>query len=91
MFHYKVKSWHILLQGAGKTNVALLTMLREIGKHVNPDHTIRTDEFKIIYIAPMKSLVQEMVGSFGAVSIMYRKSHSILKIRNLFKISERCV
>lgn len=51
--------------GAGKTNVALLTMMRELGKHINPDGTIRADEFKIIYIAPMRSLVQEMVGSFG--------------------------
>ena len=50
--------------GAGKTNVALLTMLREIGKHVNPDGSINTDDFKIIYVAPMRSLVQEMVGNF---------------------------
>lgn len=51
--------------GAGKTNVALLTMMRELGKHIDPDGTIRADEFKIVYIAPMRSLVQEMVGSFG--------------------------
>ncbi|BES87457.1 U5 small nuclear ribonucleoprotein 200 kDa [Nesidiocoris tenuis] len=51
--------------GAGKTNVALLCMLREIGKHINEDGTINVDEFKIIYVAPMRSLVQEMVGSFG--------------------------
>lgn len=52
--------------GAGKTNTALLCMMREIGKHVNPeDGTIQVDQFKIIYIAPLKSLVQEMVGSFG--------------------------
>ncbi|KAJ8874388.1 hypothetical protein PR048_025237 [Dryococelus australis] len=51
--------------GAGKTNVALLCMLREIGKHINADGTINTDEFKIIYVAPMRSLVQEMVGNFG--------------------------
>ena len=50
--------------GAGKTNVALLTIMHEIGKHINPDGTINTDEFKIIYVAPMRSLVQEMVGSF---------------------------
>jgi pre-mRNA-splicing helicase BRR2 len=43
----------------------MLTMLREIGKHVNDDGTIRADEFKMIYIAPMKSLVQEMVGNFS--------------------------
>ncbi|XP_043940140.1 U5 small nuclear ribonucleoprotein 200 kDa helicase isoform X2 [Protopterus annectens] len=51
--------------GAGKTNVALMCMLREIGKHINMDGTINVDEFKMIYIAPMRSLVQEMVGSFG--------------------------
>ena len=51
--------------GAGKTNIAVLTMVREIGKHMNSDGSIRKDEFKIIYIAPMRSLVQEMVGSFG--------------------------
>merc|ERR1719220_1084661 len=51
--------------GAGKTNVALLTMLHEIGKHVNEDGTINCDEFKIIYIAPMKSLCAEMTGNFG--------------------------
>ncbi|XP_071827411.1 U5 small nuclear ribonucleoprotein 200 kDa helicase-like isoform X1 [Apostichopus japonicus] len=50
--------------GAGKTNVALLTILREIGKNINTDGTINTEAFKIIYIAPMKSLVQEMVGNF---------------------------
>ncbi|ELU09831.1 hypothetical protein CAPTEDRAFT_222545 [Capitella teleta] len=50
--------------GAGKTNVALLTMMREIGKHINPDGTINTDDFKIIYVAPMRSLVSEMVGNF---------------------------
>jgi pre-mRNA-splicing helicase BRR2 len=53
--------------GAGKTNVALLTILREIGKHINLDGTINTEEFKIIYIAPMRSLVQEMVGNFSKV------------------------
>ena len=40
--------------GAGKTNVALLTMLHEIGKHVNEDGTINADSFKIIYVAPMR-------------------------------------
>ncbi|XP_017759104.1 PREDICTED: putative U5 small nuclear ribonucleoprotein 200 kDa helicase [Eufriesea mexicana] len=51
--------------GAGKTNVALLCMMREIGKHINADGTINADEFKIIYVAPMRSLVQEMVGTFS--------------------------
>ena len=54
--------------GAGKTNVALLTILREIGKHINLDGTINLEEFKAIYVAPMKSLVQEMVANFTKVS-----------------------
>ena len=53
------------MQGAGKTNVAVLTILREIGKHVNDDGNINADLFKCIYIAPMRSLVQEMVGNFS--------------------------
>ncbi|KAG9508941.1 small nuclear ribonucleoprotein helicase, partial [Fragariocoptes setiger] len=51
--------------GAGKTNVAVLTMMREIGKHVNSDNTINANDFKIIYIAPMRSLVSEMVANFS--------------------------
>uniref|UniRef100_A0A674AV11 U5 small nuclear ribonucleoprotein 200 kDa helicase n=1 Tax=Salmo trutta TaxID=8032 RepID=A0A674AV11_SALTR len=42
-----------------------MAMLREIGKHINLDGTINLDDFKIIYVAPMRSLVQEMVGSFS--------------------------
>ncbi|CAL4236523.1 unnamed protein product, partial [Meganyctiphanes norvegica] len=51
--------------GAGKTNVALLTMLREVGKNTNSDGTINGDAFKIIYVAPMRSLVTEMTQNFG--------------------------
>lgn len=47
-----------------------MAMLREIGKHINLDGTINVDDFKIIYIAPMRSLVQEMVGSFSKVSLV---------------------
>lgn len=53
--------------GAGKTNVAVLTILQEISKHINLDGTINTSEFKVIYIAPMRSLVQEMVMNFSKV------------------------
>ncbi|KAA0201441.1 hypothetical protein HAZT_HAZT004460 [Hyalella azteca] len=51
--------------GAGKTNVALLTILREIGKATNADGTINGDTFKIIYVAPMRSLVTEMTQNFS--------------------------
>ena len=32
---------------------------------MQPDGSIAADEFKCIYVAPMRSLVQEMVGSFS--------------------------
>jgi pre-mRNA-splicing helicase BRR2 len=52
--------------GSGKTNVAMLAMLREIGKNRNPETgEILLDDFKIVYIAPLKALVQEQVGNFG--------------------------
>ncbi|ROT36775.1 pre-mRNA-splicing factor brr2 [Sodiomyces alkalinus F11] len=52
--------------GSGKTNVAMLTILREIGKNRNPQTgEIDLDAFKIVYIAPLKALVQEQVGNFG--------------------------
>ncbi|KAJ9142130.1 Pre-mRNA-splicing factor brr2 [Pleurostoma richardsiae] len=52
--------------GSGKTNVAMLTILREIGKNRDPETgDIDLDAFKIVYIAPLKALVQEQVGNFG--------------------------
>jgi len=51
--------------GAGKTNVALLCMLHEIGQHIRSDGKINLNEFKIVYVAPMKALVQECVQNFG--------------------------
>lgn len=55
--------------GAGKTNVAMLAILRELKRHVDPD-TLRVGEnsgetFKIVYVAPMKALASEMVDNFG--------------------------
>eukprot|EP01132_Coremiostelium_polycephalum_P002462 gene2462-3044_t len=49
---------------AGKTNVAMLTILHEIGLHIH-NGVLDRDSFKIVYIAPMKSLVQEMVSNFS--------------------------
>ncbi|KAF7294831.1 putative ATP dependent RNA helicase [Mycena indigotica] len=53
--------------GAGKTNVAMLTILNELGKHRDEETgKFDLDAFKIVYIAPMKALVQEMVGNFSS-------------------------
>ena len=52
--------------GSGKTNVAMLTILREIGKNRNPETgQVMLDDFKIVYISPLKALVQEQVGNLG--------------------------
>ncbi|KAF7968038.1 hypothetical protein HWV62_32144 [Athelia sp. TMB] len=52
--------------GAGKTNVAMLTILNEMSKwRDEATGTFALDQFKIVYIAPMKALVQEMVGNFN--------------------------
>ena len=44
----------------------MLTILNELAKHRNEETgEFDLDAFKIIYIAPMKALVQEMVGNFS--------------------------
>jgi pre-mRNA-splicing helicase BRR2 len=42
---------------AGKTNIALLSILQVISEYVREDETIDLNAFKIVYIAPMKALV----------------------------------
>jgi pre-mRNA-splicing helicase BRR2 len=51
--------------GAGKTNVALLCMLKQLADCRREDGTFDLDSMKIVYIAPMKALVQECVLTFG--------------------------
>ncbi|KAH8056972.1 hypothetical protein JL722_7195 [Aureococcus anophagefferens] len=56
--------------GAGKTNVAVLTMLNCMARYrTSPDDdaslAMDLGAFKIVYVAPMKALVQECVLNFG--------------------------
>lgn len=52
--------------GAGKTNVALLTILETISHYLDLEtNKIDLDAFKIVYISPLKALVQEQVREFG--------------------------
>ncbi|BBM97599.1 pre-mRNA-splicing helicase BRR2 [Marchantia polymorpha subsp. ruderalis] len=51
--------------GAGKTNVAMLAILHEIGLKRREDGSIDLNGFKIVYVAPMKALVAEMVGNLS--------------------------
>ncbi|CAK9255752.1 unnamed protein product [Sphagnum jensenii] len=50
--------------GAGKTNIAMITVLHEIGQHLKYG-VLQKDEFKIVYIAPMKALAAEMTSAFS--------------------------
>ncbi|XP_053566552.1 activating signal cointegrator 1 complex subunit 3 [Bombina bombina] len=50
--------------GAGKTNIAMLTVLHEIRQNIQQG-VIKKDEFKIVYVAPMKALAAEMTNYFS--------------------------
>ncbi|XP_063773108.1 activating signal cointegrator 1 complex subunit 3 isoform X1 [Pseudophryne corroboree] len=50
--------------GAGKTNIAMLTVLHEIRQNIEQG-VIKKDAFKIVYVAPMKALAAEMTNYFS--------------------------
>ncbi|KAM1340459.1 hypothetical protein ACFX2H_038850 [Malus domestica] len=50
--------------GAGKTNIAMISILHEIGQHFK-DGYLHKDEFKIVYVAPMKALASEVTSTFS--------------------------
>ncbi|KAJ0084931.1 hypothetical protein Patl1_29455 [Pistacia atlantica] len=51
--------------GAGKTNVAVLTMLQQLALNQKPDGSFNHSNYKIVYVAPMKALVAEIVGNLS--------------------------
>ena len=60
--------------GAGKTDAALLTILHAISKNTVPnpleepdakDFTVLTNDFKVVYVAPMKALAAEITEKLG--------------------------
>ncbi|KAJ4702368.1 DExH-box ATP-dependent RNA helicase [Melia azedarach] len=51
--------------GAGKTNVAVLTILQQLALNRNPDGSFNHSNYKIVYVAPMKALVAEVVGNLS--------------------------
>ncbi|MES1904141.1 MAG: hypothetical protein MHPSP_004704, partial [Paramarteilia canceri] len=51
--------------GSGKTISAIICISREISKHINSDLTLKDKNFKIIYLAPMKSLATEITSALG--------------------------
>jgi pre-mRNA-splicing helicase BRR2 len=51
--------------GAGKTNVAVLTILQQIALNMNSDGSFNHSNYKIVYVAPMKALVAEVVSNLS--------------------------
>ncbi|KAI2894571.1 hypothetical protein CBS76997_9120 [Aspergillus niger] len=60
--------------GAGKTDAAMLTILNAIGKNTVPnpieepqatEFAVQVEDFKIIYVAPMKALAAEVTEKLG--------------------------
>ncbi|KAL8996616.1 MAG: hypothetical protein Q9169_003898 [Polycauliona sp. 2 TL-2023] len=60
--------------GAGKTDVAMLAILNAISHNVVPnpieepdasDFTVKLEDFKIVYVAPMKALAAEITEKLG--------------------------
>ncbi|GMH17017.1 hypothetical protein Nepgr_018858 [Nepenthes gracilis] len=50
--------------GAGKTNIAMIAILHEVVQHFK-DGYLHKDEFKIVYVAPMKALAAEVTSTFS--------------------------
>ncbi|KZF21219.1 Sec63-domain-containing protein [Xylona heveae TC161] len=60
--------------GAGKTDAAMLTILSAVARNCTPspfdepdatDITVQVDDFKIVYVAPMKALAAEITEKLG--------------------------
>lgn len=60
--------------GAGKTDAAMLTILHAISKNISPDpfeepdaseFIVQVDDFKVVYVAPMKALAAEVTDKLG--------------------------
>ncbi|KAK9676154.1 hypothetical protein RND81_11G058200 [Saponaria officinalis] len=64
--------------GAGKTNVAVLTILQQIALNRAPDGTFNHSSYKIVYVAPMKALVAEVVGNLS-----HRLQHYGVSVKEL--------
>jgi len=68
VFNAAYKTNHNLLicapTGAGKTNIAMMTVVHELQSHI-VGGVLQKDQFKIVYVAPMKALAQEVQEKFA--------------------------
>lgn len=70
--------------GAGKTNIALLTIIREIKNNTDENGVIKLNNFKVVYIAPMKALASEItqkfIKSLGCLKIKVKELTGDMKL-----------
>lgn len=52
--------------GAGKTNVALMSILRLCNLNFDPKTKKVNNNFKVVYISPLKALATEIVRKFNS-------------------------
>lgn len=52
--------------GAGKTNVALMSIARLIHRHLDPKTKKLRSDFKVVYLSPLKALASEIVSKFSS-------------------------
>ena len=50
--------------GVCQTNVAMLAIMQQVGQCMEHG-VLQKDQLKMVYIAPMKALAQEVVGKFS--------------------------
>jgi activating signal cointegrator complex subunit 3 len=43
----------------------MIAVLREVGQHMSPGGVIARNDFKVVYVAPMKALAAEVTASFS--------------------------
>ena len=51
--------------GAGKTNIAMMAVLKELSQHMQGGALLPGASYKIVYVAPMKALAAEVAAAFG--------------------------
>lgn len=50
---------------AGKTHIAMVAVLHEIGAHMSAEGTVDKDSFKVVYVAPMNALAAEVTSALS--------------------------
>lgn len=79
--------------GAGKTNIALLSIVQQIKNFIEND-VLRLEKFKIVYVCPMKALAAEMAHNFTKklmpLGKKYKNGYAYVYNKNYLKTLTHC-